>query len=171
MTGSLHHRIGRISRAVWSGRKQFPCEPRGAERRNRWPSSRRNVEIPCVVARKAESTRRKPINHREHREHGEVDCPVCGVGRLDESWRSATEKQIAELHQTSAAYEKALSAVKTTIAEGRRVVENPGLDLPPGTGFPVDGYEAALRAWRTVPEQPRELAAHLRNKHPPVYRW
>ena len=102
----------------------------------------------------------------EHKEHGETDCPVCGVGRLDESWRSETEKQLAELRQASADYDKAIEAVELAIAACRQAVENPGLDLPQGTGLPAEEYEAALRAWRTTPDQPRELAEHLRKTHP-----
>ncbi len=103
----------------------------------------------------------------EHEEHGEADCPVCGVGRLDGSWREATEKQLQELRLASAAYQEAIAAVGIADADARKAIEDPSLDVP-SMGQSVEGYETALEAWRDAPDQPRQLADHVRSRYPPL---
>ena len=107
--------------------------------------------------------------------HGPGDCPVCGQrDRLDDTWRTATEAQVAELRSTAEALRLAQQAGENADRLGRTLVAAvPGVLAQAGV-VDVDGVPAltAWEAWAGVPEGPtdaaglRALAAHVEGSFP-----
>lgn len=48
-----------------------------------------------------------------HAEHGDMDCPVCGQGRLDQDWENAARDRIAELRAQASDAEQAMRRLDT----------------------------------------------------------
>jgi recombinational DNA repair ATPase RecF len=97
-----------------------------------------------------------------HSEHGDQDCPVCGVGALDSSWRERVARQL-EAEKSEFA---AIRAARLRLTEGRQAahaqVAVPVLpildDLDLGS---LAEAEAILKLWRQAPTSDVRLAQHL----------
>jgi hypothetical protein len=100
---------------------------------------------------------------RYHDSAGEVDCPVCGQGRLDAGWAEDARQTIATTDAALSEYRAALESLKTArsaavtlITTVRLVAPVDGVDLPA-----LDSYNAAVAAAQQSPDDPAALAGHL----------
>ncbi|MEO2108288.1 MAG: hypothetical protein ABGZ36_21940 [Actinomycetota bacterium] len=99
---------------------------------------------------------------------GETEpCPVCKTGQLDEAWRNATEAEIDRLSSLAAEANNATTQLKQAIGAARRLLVTPPADLAPSSNTGVDTDQLGQRwgSWVDAPEDPSELAAHLREEH------
>jgi len=96
-----------------------------------------------------------------HEEHGGDECPVCGIGRLDDSWASRARTEVHESRRASAA----LVAARGRISRARTSVMALIDRLPSVPQHPdlqADEAIAAISALRTVPQDGGlGLAEHL----------
>lgn len=85
-----------------------------------------------------------------HRDHGEVDCPVCGEGRLDEQWRRAVQARITELEELAAEVEAARSRLGAAVtALSNRVSQTPEvLEETEPAGIRLSELREVQRSWR-----------------------
>jgi hypothetical protein len=98
-----------------------------------------------------------------HADHGDQSCPVCEVGVLDTPWRERAADQVAAEKAELAAVRAAHDELAEKRQTARAMVGVPA--LPSLTGdLALSGIaeaEAALKAWREIPESDVELAQHL----------
>jgi len=83
----------------------------------------------------------------------DVDCPVCGTGRLDDDWRSRTESVLAEHRAIGASRSR-----RRELTDWARRLVGPKPEDP--------ALLAAWDRWDAQPASPGALAAHLRNAFP-----
>lgn len=85
-----------------------------------------------------------------HEHHGEMACPVCGVGSLDGQWRARTAAELADgdarLQELRQARER-LTQRRRALSELIRTVPV----LPPPGPFELATYAAAEEAWKAWP--------------------
>ncbi|BBY73580.1 hypothetical protein MPRF_04790 [Mycolicibacterium parafortuitum] len=98
-----------------------------------------------------------------HEHAGDLECPLCGEGRLDGEWATRTRTAIAETEESLREYRSAQgelaqarsAAVRLTTLAGM-LASVPGVDLPR-----MADYNAAVDAARARPDGDTELAAHI----------
>lgn len=105
-----------------------------------------------------------------HAAHGEMDCPVCGEGRIDDSWHERTVESLDVLRDRVAAYQVILTAAKAAFEKAREAIHPAPSSLRQGARLGVDtssGIEAFER-WNDLEgvKSPTELADHLKNNYP-----
>ena len=97
--------------------------------------------LTTVSASLAESTRHRvqllQSALRLHEHDGDIECPVCGQGRLDSEWVTAATESVASTEQTLGEYQAAsieLKAARTAavdlIVSAKQIGEVADLDLP-----------------------------------------
>jgi len=100
---------------------------------------------------------------RFHEHAGDVDCPVCGQGRLDAEWAVHARDTVADANAALAEYRSATEELKVTRSAALNLLQQ----LP--SAAEVDGvdrqslatYTAARGAAQQVPRDDAALAAHL----------
>ncbi len=97
-----------------------------------------------------------------HGEHGDGDCPVCGVGALDAAWRDAATKRVRELEHDAVAARAAQRDVEAAVGAGRALLIGAPGDLERAAALGL-GDAAAVWAEFASPKDPSPLglAAHL----------
>ena len=102
-----------------------------------------------------------------HAAHGDMDCPVCGDGRLDGSRVDVLSEEAAELLRQSGAARAADTALANAVEDARRLLAAVPTSLAPAAeGGVALGELAAARsaweAWTDAPDgDPAALADHL----------
>src|SRR6266545_1217261 len=106
---------------------------------------------------------------RIHADHGDQDCPVCGKGDLDRTWRDETEKEVARLRtvaeQAGLAYRLRNEAMKS--AKSLMLAPPSLLSSASALGISVDDLLSAWKSWAsgTSIDDAEPLAEHLRAAH------
>ncbi len=98
-----------------------------------------------------------------HRAHGEIDCPVCGVGRLDEDWAFATQAALDVDRSQTAGLRAAQDRLDAARRDARRLVDGVR-PLPLIDDAELTEYDAAAQAqavWSSAPAEDLGLADHL----------
>ncbi|MFC5262517.1 AAA family ATPase [Kribbella qitaiheensis] len=105
-----------------------------------------------------------------HTEHGDLSCPVCSEGRLDNAWRERTTALLAAEHAEMAK----LRAARQQLDDRRRaalgLLAVPSLSTPTAD-LDLSGLgdaETALKVWREAPASDVELAEHLSSRYQPT---
>jgi hypothetical protein len=100
-----------------------------------------------------------------HQSSGDIDCPICGVGHLDQAWADATREALSTEQAEVAALKSAQVRVSAARREARRLVA--GLPLPRIDDAEVTTLESArssASAWADAPAGDLELVDHLMSK-------
>lgn len=102
-----------------------------------------------------------------HEHQGDVPCPVCGVGTLDESWRAHVETELAQEDREL----QRLRRARVRLGEARRAAHDLIAAVPaitrPGR-FELSAFADVRAAWQRWSRPPREdaaLADHLEATH------
>lgn len=109
-----------------------------------------------------------------HTAHGDMDCPVCGDGRLDASRVEVLQDEAAELLRQSGAARSADTALAAAIEDARRLLAAVPTSLAPAAaaGVALDELTAARSAWEVWTDAPDDdpaaLADHLDQQVGPV---
>ena len=98
----------------------------------------------------------------EHEQHGDDECPVCGEGFLDSDWRSQATSEVTRLGAEAFEYDKATGDLKRAVSEARRLTDISIPDLAVLGATAVSTLETSLSTWRDLPEDPGQVANHLR---------
>jgi recombinational DNA repair ATPase RecF len=104
-----------------------------------------------------------------HADHGDQDCPVCGKGDLDRTWRKQTEKEVARLRtvaeQADLAHRLRNEAMKS--AKSLMLAPPSLLSSASALGIAVDDLVSAWKSWTsgTSIDDAEPLAEHLRTAH------
>jgi ABC-type hemin transport system ATPase subunit len=101
-----------------------------------------------------------------HQSSGDIDCPVCGVGHLDQAWADATREALS----TEQAEVAALNAAQARLSSARREARRLTTGLPPLPS--IDDAELTTleparqygKAWDDAPAGDLELVDHLLSK-------
>ena len=102
----------------------------------------------------------------EHRDHGDVDCPVCGKGKLDQNWEKEATRQLAELEAVAEAYKTATATLARVVRDASALV---ALSLPVDTeGVDTGPLRRAVEKWIDLPEETEALADHLAKLYPAI---
>lgn len=98
-----------------------------------------------------------------HSRAGDVECPVCGEGRLDAGWADRARASVVEGERSVTDYRAAVAEVKSarTAAEAlcgqlQQATVVPGVVLAA-----LDGYNTAAERARSLPVDHQECASHL----------
>lgn len=98
-----------------------------------------------------------------HSRAGDVDCPVCGDGRLDASWAEQARSAVSEGEATAADYRAAVAelrsaraAVETLVARLQTARAIPGVELQTLTT-----YNTSIEQARALPPEHMACAAYL----------
>jgi ABC-type lipoprotein export system ATPase subunit len=111
---------------------------------------------------------------RFHTEHGDQDCPVCGKGELDRTWRDETENEVARLRtvaeQADLAHRLRDEAMKS--AKSLMLAPPSLLSSASALGISVDDLTSAWKSWTsgTTVDDAEPLAEHLRTAHASLVR-
>lgn len=96
-----------------------------------------------------------------HEHNGDMECPLCGHGRLTSDWAVTTRAAIANTEGAMHAYRAAKTAlaeshsVALDLIHGEEVDEVPDVELPA-----LAVYNAAIVAAREIPDAEGDLANH-----------
>src|SRR4029453_781405 len=106
---------------------------------------------------------------RFHADHGDQECPVCGKGSLNRTWRDETEKEVARLRTVA---ERADLAHRrrgggTKSAKSLMLAPPSLLSTASALGINVDDLSKAWKSWAsgTSIDDADSLAEHLRTAH------
>ena len=127
--------------------------------------------LTAVSASLAESTRHRihllQSALRLHEHDGDIECPVCGQGRLDGEWETAARESVASTEVALAEYQAAtveLNAAREAVAElieaAGNIEEVPGVELPS-----LATYNAAVAKAADKPDGDADLANHLESTY------
>ncbi|HYZ13853.1 MAG TPA: AAA family ATPase [Actinomycetota bacterium] len=111
---------------------------------------------------------------RFHADHGDQDCPVCGKGELDRTWRDETENEVARLRtvaeQADLAHRLRDEAMKS--AKSLMLAPPSLLSSASALGISVDDLMSAWKSWTTGAslDDAEPLAEHLRTAHASLVR-
>jgi recombinational DNA repair ATPase RecF len=112
-----------------------------------------------------------------HNAHGDGPCPVCGhPDALDQSWRAATEKQVARLRSEAFAATVAQKRAAEALASAQALIAPVPLTLAqvgltqPVAGLDVEALAVAWRRWAQAPSGDGRngllaLAEHIEENH------
>lgn len=109
-----------------------------------------------------------------HAAHGDMDCPVCGDGRLDGDRVTVLAEEAAELVRQSGAARAADRALADAVEDARRLLAAVPTSLASAAaaGVTLDALDPARAAWERwvdAPDgDPVALAAHLEHEAGPV---
>ncbi len=98
-----------------------------------------------------------------HRSHGDIDCPVCGVGRLDEDWAASTQAALDADRSQTTELRAAQDQLDRARRDARRLVDGVR-PLPLIDDAELTEYGAAAQAqavWSSAPADDLGLADHL----------
>jgi hypothetical protein len=102
-----------------------------------------------------------------HEQHGDADCPVCGVGRLDAEWRERINTELSDEDERL----RVLRQARQQLTERRRTVQQVIDSVKP---FIQPGQielstlaeaQAMLTRWTQAPQGDLALADHLELAH------
>lgn len=100
-----------------------------------------------------------------HESHGDQDCPICGQGALDGSWREATASEVRRLRELAEKAELAHRLMNAVIenAHGLLIPPPPVLSAAGGVGLQAEDVVSAWKTWTagTSIEDAEELVGHL----------
>lgn len=105
-----------------------------------------------------------------HAAHGDMDCPVCGDGRLDDARAGVLTDEAAELLRQSGAARSADAALAAAVEDARRLLAAVPSSLAPAAdgGVTLDELDVARSAWEAWTDAPDEdpaaLADHLEQR-------
>lgn len=111
---------------------------------------------------------------RFHADHGDQNCPVCGKGELDGTWRDETENEVARLRtvaeQADLAHRLRDEAMKS--AKSLMLAPPSLLSSASALGISVDDLMSAWKSWTTGAsiDDAEPLAVHLRTAHASLVR-
>ena len=109
-----------------------------------------------------------------HTAHGDMDCPVCGDGRLDSARVDVLQAEAEDLLQQSGAARSADRQLDAAIEDARRLLAAVPTSLAAAVaaGIELDELTAARSAWEAWTDAPDEdpaaLADHLDQQVGPV---
>ena len=99
-----------------------------------------------------------------HSHFEDTDCPVCGKGRLDETWAHAARQQIDDLRTTARSAQRAVERHRDARTAAVELSDTPSLLAGGAATFPVDATPL-IDAWRRyndgVSYDDEQLADHL----------
>jgi hypothetical protein len=84
-----------------------------------------------------------------HERHHAKNCPVCGVGKLDEKWRTQTKATIARLEEQAAAAADASKLASLARAAARQIAQPPPRFIPALRGV-LESADAIMAAWQDL---------------------
>lgn len=98
-----------------------------------------------------------------HTRAGDTDCPVCGDGRLDDSWAERTRTAVLEGERSVAEYRRVVAEVKSarTDADALAGQLQPAPAVPGVAQLTLDTYNSAAERARSLPVDHQECASHL----------
>lgn len=98
-----------------------------------------------------------------HSRAGDVECPVCGEGRLDAGWADRARASVAEGERSVTDYRAAVAEVKSArTAAGALCGQLQQATVVPGVVLAaLDGYNTAAERARSLPVDHQECASHL----------
>ncbi len=106
---------------------------------------------------------------RLHEQHGEMSCPVCAKGALDETWaeqaRALNNRESSDLDEVSRAAQELRSArdgARRTLSQRPASLDSAPLDQLQKS---VSEARRLWDAWRDVPDGDLELCQHLEVGH------
>ena len=106
---------------------------------------------------------------RFHADHGDQECPVCGEGGLNRTWRKKTEEEVARLRTVAEQADLAhrLRNEATKSAKSLMLAPPSLLSTASTFGIGVDDLSKAWTAWASGAsiDDAEALAAHLRTTH------
>ncbi len=98
-----------------------------------------------------------------HDQHGDMECPVCGEGRLSASWHERVTTELArdhahlnELRASREQLEQARRHARALLSQAPQLTELDGVNLAT-----LPSVIAAVQRWYQAPEDDIELAGHL----------
>jgi recombinational DNA repair ATPase RecF len=103
----------------------------------------------------------------EHELHGDGDCPVCGKGFLDTSWRDQANAEKLRLTEEATEYDRALTESNRAMTNARRLTQQGVPDLSV-LGPEATAFYRTIEAWQAIPEDLAQLSSHLRSHGPDV---
>ena len=103
---------------------------------------------------------------RFHADHGDQECPVCGKGSLNGTWRDETEKEVARLRTVAERADLAhrLRNEATKSAKSLMLAPPSLLTTASALGISIDDLSNAWKSWAsgTSIDETDALAEHLR---------
>lgn len=101
-----------------------------------------------------------------HREHGDVDCPVCGrKGALDSAWRAETEATVARLRTDAAAANDAHRAAQVALIGSNKLLLPEPEELQAEIVDGTSKVRSLWQAWLLVPGTDDAAALRARADH------
>src|ERR671910_1511435 len=111
---------------------------------------------------------------RFHADHGDQDCPVCGQGELDRTWRDETENEVARLRTVAEQADLAHRLRDEAMKSAKSLMLSPPslLSSASALGISVDDLMSAWKSWSSGAsiDDAQQLAEHLRTAHAPLLR-
>jgi recombinational DNA repair ATPase RecF len=106
---------------------------------------------------------------RFHADHGDQECPVCGKGDLDTTWRDETQKEVARLRTVAEQADLAYRLRTEAMNSARSLMLAPPSILSSASALGI-GVDDLLKAWTswasgTSVDDAGPLAKHLRTAH------
>jgi recombinational DNA repair ATPase RecF len=106
---------------------------------------------------------------RFHADHGDQECPVCGKGDLDTTWRDETQKEVARLRTVAEQADLAYRLRTEAMNSARSLMLAPPSILSSASALGI-GVDDLLKAWTswasgTSVDDAEPLAKHLRTAH------
>ncbi len=106
---------------------------------------------------------------RFHADHGDQQCPVCGKGSLNGTWRDETGREVARLRTVAERADLAyrLRSEATKSAKSLMLAPPSLLSTASALGINVDNLSKAWKSWAsgTSIDDAESLAEHLRTAH------
>lgn len=98
-----------------------------------------------------------------HTRAGDTDCPVCGDGRLDDSWAERTRTAVLEGERSVAEYRRVVDEVKSarTDADALAGQLQPAPAVPGVALLTLYTYNSAAERARSLPVDHQECVSHL----------
>lgn len=96
-------------------------------------------------------------------QHGEVACPVCGEGELNEHWRIRVETELAQQNEQLAKHRRAANELRSARGALIELINQAGTapEVTDVTLPSLDAYRSARKVWVEVPESDAGLAEHV----------
>lgn len=105
---------------------------------------------------------------RLHDHDGDIDCPVCGKGRLDSQWASSARESVASAEHQLADYRAATSELNDARAAALSLIDivKPANAVPGADLTSLAEYNFAAAAAAAKPAGDIELASHVEHTMP-----
>ena len=95
--------------------------------------------------------------------HKNQICPVCGVGRLDDSWHTRTLEQIKQLKDMTQGYQEAKEDLDFALDEARKLVTV--RDFPVSDMVDTEELLSVWNQWGLLPDNEDKVSEHLLSQY------